>query len=99
MEFSKKICQIKDLIIEKINSINIFSKELTIVNKVIVLLAILITINLPQNYYRPISNLPLTYLNISKLTKDSNWNELSLKRTRIKLIKDLKWKIELRSKL
>ena len=48
LEFSKKICQIKDLIIEKINSINIFSKELTIVNKVIVLLAILITINLPQ---------------------------------------------------
>lgn len=48
LEFSQKMNQIKDLLLEKIHSINIFSKRLTIVNKVIVLLAILITINLPQ---------------------------------------------------
>lgn len=47
LAFTKKINKIKDLLLEKIFEMNIFSGELTIVNKIIHLFAILITLNLP----------------------------------------------------
>lgn len=48
LNFAKKMSNIKALLSEKIYSMNIFSKGLTFINKVLALIAILISINLPQ---------------------------------------------------
>lgn len=48
LRFTTKMNQIKELLLEKIYSMNIFSKGLTIINKAMALIAILIGINLPQ---------------------------------------------------
>lgn len=47
LAFTEKINNIKNLLLEKIFEMNIFSGELTIVNKIIQLSAILISLNLP----------------------------------------------------
>lgn len=48
LRFTKQMNQIKELLLEKIYSMNIFSKGLTIINKAMALISILISINLPQ---------------------------------------------------
>lgn len=48
IEFTQKMSLIKEYLLEKIYSMNIFSKGLTFFNKAIGLLAILISINMPQ---------------------------------------------------
>ena len=47
LAFTEKINNIKNLLLEKIFKMNIFSGELTIINKIIQLSAILISLNLP----------------------------------------------------
>lgn len=47
LEFTKKWNRIKELLLDKIYSMNIFSKNLTKINKIMGLIAILISINLP----------------------------------------------------
>ena len=55
-KFTKKISLIKEHLLEKIYSMNIFSKWLTIFNKAIGLCAILICINLPQIFIETTSS-------------------------------------------
>lgn len=55
-KFTKKISLIKEHLLEKIYSVNIFSKWLTIFNKAIGLCAILICINLPQIFIETTSS-------------------------------------------
>ena len=64
--FTEKINKIKDLLLEKIFEMNIFSGELTIVNKIIQLFAILMSLNLPLIFWKNISGLEqlIIFINI-----------------------------------
>lgn len=53
--FTKKINIIKDLLLKKIFLMDIFSKKLTIVNKIIEIFALLISINLPQIFLKNVT--------------------------------------------
>src|SRR5699024_12614690 len=48
IQFTQEMSLIKECLLEKIYSMNIFSKGLTFLNKAIVLCSILISINMPQ---------------------------------------------------
>lgn len=82
MEFSKKMNQIKEMLLQKIFSMKIFSKGLTIVNKVIVLLAILININLPLIFLKDVGILERCFLLINFLVITSYINK-NIKKTTI----------------
>ena len=58
IQFTQKMSLIKDCLLEKIYSMNIFSKGLTFFNKAIGLCTILISINLPQLFLNNISSMP-----------------------------------------
>lgn len=49
--FTQKLTKIKDLLFEKIDNMKMFSRKLTIVNKIIQLIAILISVNLPLLFF------------------------------------------------
>lgn len=65
LAFTQKINKIKKLLLEKIFTMNIFSRKLTIVNKIIQLFAILLSLNLPLIFLQDISfALLIIFINI-----------------------------------
>ena len=62
LKFSDTIKFIKDSIFEKLTQLNIFSKELSLLNKIISLLAVLICVNIPMLFFKNIIDLFTLFL-------------------------------------
>lgn len=67
IQFTQEMSLIKKCLLEKIYSMNIFSKGLTFFNKAIGLCAILISINMPQILLNRINSMGIVFLMISLL--------------------------------
>ena len=67
IQFTQEMSLIKKSLLEKIYSMNIFSKGLTFFNKAIGLCAILISINMPQILLNRINSMGIVFLMISLL--------------------------------
>ena len=67
IQFTQEMSLIKECLLEKIYSMNIFSKGLTFLNKAIGLCAILISINMPQIFLNSTSSIGKVFLILSLL--------------------------------
>lgn len=65
LTFNSKITTIKNMITDKLSSMNLVSKSLSVINKIIRLISILLIINMPRFFCSPSSKINSAFLPIS----------------------------------